>query len=351
MDVDSISAQDMRFNPPTFPLEEIAPVVAAGFGLQGQWQPLVGERDQNFRLQGQDGQCYVVKIAGPDEDPDVTDFQVQALLHLERHAPDLPVPRLVHTLAGDCLGEIRSAEGISHAVRVVTFLPGMPYADGTFPDAQHLFKVGAFMGGVVNALADFEHRASQHFMPWNLSNGVAVSRDMWAGAEEDARAVAEPLLPRLRSEVLPALNAGPSQVIHNDGHPENLLRADANSQAVSGLIDFGDMVYAPVINELAVTATTFQRVDMTDLSITGQLLAGFHQVHPLSDEEVSLLWDAMTLRLLITVLLSDVKRELEGAADHGALRDRTQALAMLVEINEMDHTAAVDSLRAVCGYC
>jgi hypothetical protein len=43
------------------------------------------------------------------------------------------------------------------------------------------------------------------------------------------------------------------------------LRSDAVSQDVVGLIDFGDMVYAPIINDLAVTATTFHRPDKEDL--------------------------------------------------------------------------------------
>ncbi len=58
------------------------------------------------------------------------------------------------------------------------------------------------------------------------------------------KTLAAPILPRLRHEVLPKLNAGPSQIIHNDAHPHNLLRADAVSQDVVGLIDFGDMVHA-----------------------------------------------------------------------------------------------------------
>ena len=127
-------------------------------------------------------------------------------------------------------------------------------------------------------------------MPWNLSNGIAVSRDLWVDAAEDIKSLAAPMLDRLRSEVLPTLNDCPSQVIHNDGHPANLLRADAMSQEVVGLIDFGDMVHAPIINELAVTATTFQRRSIEDMNIVENLLIGFHRTHPLSNVEVPIFW-------------------------------------------------------------
>jgi len=187
MDIDSITPQDMRFNPPSFDATEMARKIASEYALEGQWEPLVGERDQNFRLKAEDGQNYVVKIAGQDEDPDITDFQIQALLHLEQGSPHIPVPRIVRTRTGGCLSEISGADGVTHAVRVVSYLEGIPYGEGTPPDANHLLKIGSFMGEMVNALADFEHRASKHFMPWNLSNGIAVKNTGGTHAGKIAR--------------------------------------------------------------------------------------------------------------------------------------------------------------------
>ncbi len=350
MDIDSITPQDMRFNPPTFDETEVAQRVADQYYLEGQWTSLVGERDQNFRLKELDGKKYVVKIAGPDEEPDITNFQVEALLYLENGSPQIPVPRIVRTKSSDCLSDIIDTEGVKHAIRLVTFLDGIPYGEGDFPDVENLQKIGAFMGETVKALKGFDHKASKHFMPWNLSNGIAVSRNLWVDANEDIKSLAAPMLDRLRNEVLPTLNGCPSQVIHNDGHPYNLLRADAVSQEVVGLIDFGDMVYAPIINELAVTTTTFQRRSVEDLNIVENLLIGFHRTHPLSNAEVSLLWDAIILRLLITVLLSDVKLKIRADQDLDVMADRTEAYDMLVIINHLDHNSMVNKLRAACGF-
>ena len=348
MNMDVVTPQDMRFNPPTFDEAEVAEKVADEYGLFGEWAPLVGERDQNFRLRTEDGRKFVVKIAGPDEDPDIADFQVQALLFLEKGSPQIPVPRIIRTKTGSCLSEIINRRGVKHALRVVTYLDGIPYGEGAFPDAENLQKIGAFQAEAVNALAGFEHKASGHFMPWNLSNGIAVSRDLWAEAADDVKTLAAPLLDRLRHEVLPRLNAGPSQIIHNDGHPYNLLRPDAVSQDVVGLIDFGDMVYAPIINDLAVTAAGFHRPGKEDLNTVENLLIGFHRVHPLSDAEVSLLWDAMTLRVLIAILLSDIKLNMERDHDPDVIEERMEAYGMLEIICDLDHKSVVDRLRAAC---
>jgi len=170
LNMNVFTPQDMRFNPPTFDAATVADKVADEYGLTGEWAPLVGERDQNFRLSTEDGRKFVVKIAGPDEDPDVADFQVQALLFLEKGSPQIPVPRIVRAKTGHCLSELVNGKGVKHVLRVVTYLDGIPYGEGAFPDAENLQKIGAFQAEAVNALAGFEHRASRHFMPWNLSN-------------------------------------------------------------------------------------------------------------------------------------------------------------------------------------
>ena len=349
MNKNKFTPRDMRFNPPTFEASTAAKKVADDYGLMGEWTPIVGERDQNFRLCAENGHKYVVKIAGPDEDPDLADLQVQALLFLGNSSPQIPVPRIIRAKTGRYLSEIINEKGVKHIFRVVTYLDGIPYAEGAFPDVESLQKIGAFQAQVVNALAGFKHRAAKYFMPWNLSNGIAVSRDLWARADDDVTTLATPMLHSLRHEVLPKLTAGPSQVIHNDAHPYNLLRADAVSQDVIGLIDFGDMVHAPIINDLAVTAAAFHRHGKEDLQTVENLLIGFHRVHPLSAAEVSLLWDAMTLRVLITILLSDIKLNRGADQDPDVVDERMGAYDMLKIIRDLDHKLVVDRLRAACG--
>jgi len=118
---------------------------------------------------------------------------------------------------------------------------------------------------------------------------------------------------------------------------------------VVGLIDFGDMVHAPIINELAVTAAAFYRPGKEDLETVENLLIGFHRVHPLTDAQVSLLWDAMTLRVLITLLLSDIKLNMDTDQDPDVVEERMGAYAMLEVICDLDHKLVVERLRAACG--
>ena len=61
------------------------------------------------------------------------------------------------------------------------------------------------------------------------------------------------------------------------------------------------------------------------------------------------MWDAIILRLLITVLLSDVKLKL-GSQDQDVIEEKIEAYDMLVKIIRLDHTSTVNRLRAACGF-
>src|SRR3972149_4438113 len=92
------TAREIKFlnrNPPAFPGDDIQRIAAEFFGLEGEFKPLISERDQNFRIKASRGEQYVLKIANVDEDPGVVDLKVQGLLPVERVDPGMPVPRVV----------------------------------------------------------------------------------------------------------------------------------------------------------------------------------------------------------------------------------------------------------------
>jgi Ser/Thr protein kinase RdoA (MazF antagonist) len=89
---------------PQLPESEILQLLKEQYGLEPRLDSLVSERDQNLRLRCDDGRQFVLKIANAAEEPLATDFQVQALLHLEAYlaSNDCPinVPRILRTVDG-----------------------------------------------------------------------------------------------------------------------------------------------------------------------------------------------------------------------------------------------------------
>ncbi|MDX1557250.1 MAG: hypothetical protein R3212_14580, partial [Xanthomonadales bacterium] len=82
-----LTVDDLGFEAPHFSSDRIAEMARALFGISGDLRPLGGERDQNTRITDSQGRQFVVKVSGAAEDPATVDFQVKALLHVERQDP------------------------------------------------------------------------------------------------------------------------------------------------------------------------------------------------------------------------------------------------------------------------
>ncbi len=303
----------LGFNPPQFSQPEILQVLAEQYGETGELKALHGERDQNHRLTTPDGRRFVVKISGSLEEPGVVDFQSKALLHLESAAPDLPLPRIRRTRAGGLAGCVADHGGTLHGVRLLTYLPGMPYECSGPPNLLAARAIGRMQGRLCKALATFDHPSARHFMPWDLSAGVLHQDDLWAAARDDSRAVVLHYREHLEESVLPSLKKLRAQVVHNDGHRMNFLVQRTDSDAVSGLIDFGDMVHTQLINEPSVAIASMLENAAADVMVraASAVIEGFATEYPLREEEIVLLYDVVMARTIMTVLLVDFRLRTE----------------------------------------
>src|SRR5204862_5993449 len=81
--------------PPRFSADEVATIAAALFGLEGRATDLGSERDQTFLIDD-GGAGGVLKISNLGEEAAVLELETEAILHVARVDPELPVahPRL-----------------------------------------------------------------------------------------------------------------------------------------------------------------------------------------------------------------------------------------------------------------
>jgi hydroxylysine kinase len=311
----SLTAEDLRFNPPSYDKAVLARAAADLFGVQGELEPLVGERDQNMLLTTAEGEKFVLKVSGHLEDPLVTELQTDALLHLEKTSPEIPVPRIVPTRHGLSAGTFAGDGGVEHIIRLLTHVPGITFDDASEVSREDLRTIGAFQGRVCRALASFHHPAADHFMPWDIANGLLDSDELWLGASIGTHEIAGPLRGRMAERVLPAMKKLRSQIIHGDAHVGNLLRPSADSHRVCGLIDFGDMVEAPMVIDLAVSAASFIGASQDAIGAVVSLAQGFNEVVPLSEDETGLLYDLILARHVLSALLFDFQLATHSATD------------------------------------
>lgn len=304
-----------QFDPPRLELAEARDILARHYGLEGALRPLAGERDQNIRVKTAEGRLFVLKISAADQEEARVDFEAKILDHFTRIAPDLGVPQGYVTKQGELWFRHNSSGGQQHLGRLVTYLEGNPLSSAAPLRWGALFELGQLQGRICRALASFFHPAARAQMPWNSSSDRLLDQDMLALLDEETACAVAPQLSRLKARSLPALQQQRSQVIHNDAHSGNVL-LDQTGQ-VSGMIDFGDALHAPLLQELAVSASSLAELLPDDApAAIGELARGFEAAFPLLAEERALLLDAAILRSLLSVELCRIKAEGPGSTDH-----------------------------------
>ena len=334
--------------PPAFAVEKVAAVIHDLYGIGGSFTPLASERDQNFRLTEANGRNWVVKIANAAEERAALDFQAALLRHVAETDPALPLPHLKATRAGQSLGKCRGDDGCDHFVRVVTWLPGQPIALGARSPAL-LANFGAFLGRLTLALRGFNHPGATRVFAWDLLQ-AGQSRVRLSFIDDPAqRRLLDYYLDRFDGSVAPALRRCRAQIIHGDANDYNVLADTDAGETIAGLIDFGDAIHAPLINELAVAAAYAILACETPVDAAGIIAAAFHRVNPLHAHELDLLYDLIALRLVISVTLSASRRD--RVKDNAYLGiGEAPAWNLLNRLRAMDPVIATGILRHACGF-
>jgi Ser/Thr protein kinase RdoA (MazF antagonist) len=242
---------------------------------------LPSERDQNFLVTDDSGQQLVLKIANAAES--------RAFLEAQNAVLDYLAERV--SFCQRVVGEITEYEG--QLVRVVTYLPGVPLAEIKPHTPGLLNDLGQKLGQLSRALADFDHPAVHRDFHWDLANGNRVV-NTYASLIENTEL--RELVLKCRFEPFTELRRS---VIHGDANDYNVL-VDPESMTVSGLIDFGDMVYSYTVGDLAI-ALAYVVLGEGD---PHDVIAGYRSEFGLLDEEREALWPLVRLRLAMSVCIA-----------------------------------------------
>jgi 4-aminobutyrate aminotransferase-like enzyme/Ser/Thr protein kinase RdoA (MazF antagonist) len=295
----------LRSAPPVFGIAEAERVAREVYGLAVSLTPLSGERDCNFHLRTADAREYVLKIVDGAADPASTDCQVRVLRHLAEQDPTLPVPRLFATLEGADLGGAVQ-DGRRYATCLMGYIGGRLLADAELAPPL-LRNMGETLARVDRALRGFFHPALGRRIAWDVRRLPELMEFAPYIEPPEVRRAVEAVVAALK-ERLPAIRALPAQAIHGDCHPGNLLvgtvdAVGAVGGAICGVLDFGDMIHAPVVLEPAVAMSEL----LTDAALAegdlGPVLAGYARHHAFRPAEIDVLYDLIAGRHAVTILV------------------------------------------------
>lgn len=334
----------MSVSTPSFTPSDAERLAAQHFGFHGRAQVLDSYADQNFKLTCGDA-VYVLKIANRAQDPDGLAFQTDLLQFLARRLPNIALPRLFSDRDGRTVVPVADASGQTYLMRCVSYLPGrvMAECDNQPPDV--LSALGRFFATLNRATEGFHHPNMKRDDVWDLAQGAAVCRNYSAGLDSEDRDLVAAVLERYEQQVRPFLPGLRRSVIHNDGNDYNIL---VDGGRISGLIDFGDAIFSHTINELAIVCVYAVLGQTQPLHSAARIVAGYHAVFPLSELELSLLFDLMQLRMATS--LCHAARAMQADPDNAYLGVHTQPMrAALGQFAGIHSRFATCVFRSACG--
>jgi hydroxylysine kinase len=288
-------------------VERIEPTIVAdnldwSYGLNGELTRIDTEKDDTFRLDT-GARRFLVKVAPHSEDPQVVNLQSAAMRHLELEAPDLPAQRLIPGVDGQLETPIQDGQGRGRVLRVMSWVEGTVLRSLTPTDTQ-LRRVGATLARIDDALAGFRHPHDGRLLLWDLKlfphmRGLAEHVE-----DRERRDLALRLFDRFESCVTPVMDTLESQVIHGDFSPFNVLVDPEDPEFITGVIDFGDVMYSPILFELSVAVANQLGVDQADpWGSAVQIVRGYREVRAIDDDTAQLLAVTGPARLLLRALV------------------------------------------------
>jgi 4-aminobutyrate aminotransferase-like enzyme/Ser/Thr protein kinase RdoA (MazF antagonist) len=309
--------------------------------------------DQNFYLQDESGREFVFKISNPAEDKNLLDMQVKAIEYLTGQMKNYRIPNVIPMVSGERLATVKGPDGADYFVRMLSYLPGEFLGDIESYTPEILHGIGHLMGAMDKAFAGFTHRAANRHMKWDLKNMRAIIPIIEYIADPELRIIVEHFLLQFDTFVVPALPDLRSGIIHNDGNECNIMvkKDEAGKFKISGIIDFGDMLYTHIVSEPAIAAAYAvlgQKNEPGLIETAARVIGGYHAAFPLTGRELEIIFYLICARLCISVSMSAFRRTLEPDSEY-LLVSAAPAGDVLKKLVNIDPLFALRSFRRACN--
>ncbi len=324
---------------------ETTQVLISNYNLaQPKIERLVGYDIVNYKVENH-SERYILKTY-PDiiEEVDFAEAENDVLVHLQKkkntHFP-VPVPNSNNQL----LTPFQESK-TNKTARLLTYL------EGTFlGDAKHTTELfqsfGKFLGELDCQLQDFRNYVVEaRQLKWDLQHFLLNEEYLKNILNPSDRKIAAYFFQQYKAYVLPVLPTLRKQTIHGDANEWNTL---TQNNQISGLIDFGDICYSQLINELAIALAYALMAKENPIEWAVPIILEYHKTFPLEEKELDILYWLIAARLCTSVCNSAYERIRRPENTYIQISEKPawDLLKKWVEINPVH---ARNEFRKACGF-
>lgn len=314
---DDVRADRMDLPRPDVTPAEAENILQSRYGLQGTVSELGSQQDRNFRIDTGIG-SYVLKICHMAYDTLELEAQNAAIRYLTSKEGAPRVPRVMSSTDGQEIIAVTLRDQ-TYKVRLLEYLEGEGLTNRKHLPKATVAALGALSARLAQALADFDHSGLDRNLQWDLRRAGPVAVQLLSAitdsAARDRIAKTMVLAVRRIQPLAPSLRVQP---VHHDVTGDNVVcESDANRHPIpTGVIDFGDIIRGWLVGDLAVTcASLLHQADGDPFYILPAVKA-YHEIYPLSDEELKALWPLIVARAVILVASSEQQISIDPENDY-----------------------------------
>ena len=321
----------------------------AHYGLEGELERLDGEFDLNIAVRTGGRLDAVLKVMRPDCDPGLVGMQVEALDHLASTIPDLPVPRVIRRHDAAASAAVSGPSGAERIAWVISAIDGMPLGAMRPHPSALIHEIGHTLGRMAEAMKGFDHPALERGFKWH------PLRPHWAFShvveilDEDLKVLINTYFEIFEESIESEILELESQAVHCDGNDYNLLVSPSlDGPSLSGVIDFGDMVRAPAVCDLA-TAAAYMVLDKPrPMEALTALVGGYAAARPMTAREIEMVFPLMMVRLGVSLVNSSIMAR-EHPDDLYVTVSQAPAIAFLKQALGWNRREVAMRLRVAAG--
>ena len=320
------------------------------FGISAKAKKLVGFEDLNYYLKTENGEEYILKIASHEEHRESLEMQNQAMFHLEKKNTTLQFPKVILNKKGESITVIKDGKGQERLLRLLTWVPGKLWFN-TNPHSENLLEnFGQVCAKMSDLLRDFDHPAAHREYIWDVSQTAQIVDYFHVIENEKQQEIANYFFKLFKNKALPKLSNLRKSICHNDLNDYNVLvNSDLENLKVSGVIDFGDLIYTNTINELAI-GIAYAILDKPDpLFAAAFIVKGYHEKCPLQEEELEILFPLIAARLLTSATFSAVGKKENPENEYLQISEKP-AWNLLEKLLNISPNLAHYCFRNACGW-
>ena len=302
---------------------------------------LNSERDVNFTITLQNKKKYVLKISNPSEDLNILQYQDRLIKHLST-TKDLKkyIPNILHKKIVKYLDK-KNRECF---VRILSYIDGRMYGDIKI-NSNIEKSLGNLIGMTSVQLKNFFDKNSYRKFIWDPSNIDWLYKEinLFNGNKKSILLNCYSEYKKLVKNNLKNLRYS---ITHSDPNNYNLV---VKNNKVNGLLDYGDSIYAPTINDLAICLSYALMNNNNIFSTLQNIISEYHKIYSINEDEINSLISLTKSRLMITVVMAK-KQRIKYPANKYLSISENDAWELLEKLEKIPTQFLIYIIRNICGY-